>query len=189
LAKIQKMPQLTLLNGSAHTVQLAEVTTGAVTLLAFFYGACRDPTGCPVAWATFEAVRAEILEDANLKGKIRLVFVSLDPENDRPSTMKMFESGYLATEAIVPWRFLTARSEMELTPFLDAMGQTISFERDASGGRTRIVNHVLKVYLLDPAGWVREIYTTAFLIPEVVMNDIRTLILEHAQAKSTVQEP
>jgi cytochrome c peroxidase/protein SCO1/2 len=34
------------------------------------------------------------------------------------------------------------------------------------------------VYLVDRDGWVREIYSTAFLIPQVVINDVKTLLLE-----------
>jgi hypothetical protein len=37
---------------------------------------------------------------------------------------------------------------------------------------------VLKVFLIDPAGMVREIYSTAFLHPRTVLNDIETLLME-----------
>ena len=38
--------------------------------------------------------------------------------------------------------------------------------------------HLLKVFLLDRRGSVREIYTTSFLQPQMVLNDIETLLLE-----------
>jgi hypothetical protein len=38
---------------------------------------------------------------------------------------------------------------------------------------------VLKVFLIDGRGDIREIYTSTFLHPQVVMNDITTLLLEH----------
>jgi protein SCO1/2 len=37
---------------------------------------------------------------------------------------------------------------------------------------------MLKLYLLDAAGNVREIYTPAFLHQAVLLNDIRTLLME-----------
>jgi hypothetical protein len=37
---------------------------------------------------------------------------------------------------------------------------------------------MLKVFLIDPRGRVREIYSLAYLQPEVMLNDIRTLHLE-----------
>jgi len=53
----------------------------------------------------------------------------------------------------------------------------ITFDR--SGGRPRReLSHVLKVFLIDRAGDVREIYTSTFLYPRLVLNDIETLLME-----------
>jgi hypothetical protein len=37
---------------------------------------------------------------------------------------------------------------------------------------------MLKVFLIDRDGWVREIYTNSFLVPQVIENDVETLLLE-----------
>ncbi|MCK7502239.1 MAG: hypothetical protein MZW92_79340 [Comamonadaceae bacterium] len=37
------------------------------------------------------------------------------------------------------------------------------------------------MFLIDRRGVVREIYTTAFLLPEVMLNDIKTLVLEEEE--------
>ncbi len=37
---------------------------------------------------------------------------------------------------------------------------------------------MLKLFLVDRDGRVREIYSTAFLHPESMLNDIRTLVME-----------
>ena len=37
---------------------------------------------------------------------------------------------------------------------------------------------MLKVFLIDRAGFVREIYSSTFLHPQTVVNDIETLRLE-----------
>jgi hypothetical protein len=42
----------------------------------------------------------------------------------------------------------------------------------------RTVHHMLKMFLIDRTGVIREIYTLAFLQPTVIVNDIRTLYLE-----------
>ena len=34
------------------------------------------------------------------------------------------------------------------------------------------------MFLIDRNGTVREIYTTDYLLPEVVINDIKTLLME-----------
>jgi cytochrome oxidase Cu insertion factor (SCO1/SenC/PrrC family) len=42
----------------------------------------------------------------------------------------------------------------------------------------RQLSHVLKVFLIDRSGYVREIYTSTFLHPQTIMGDIKTLLME-----------
>jgi hypothetical protein len=48
----------------------------------------------------------------------------------------------------------------------------------SSGKPQRELAHLLKVFLIDAQGDVREIYTSNFLHPRSVLNDIETLLLE-----------
>jgi protein SCO1 len=58
-------------------------------------------------------------------------------------------------------------------------GQDVELAVDRSSGKPqRVLSHVLKVFLIDAAGDVREIYSSDFLHPQTVLNDIRTLLLE-----------
>jgi protein SCO1 len=184
LQRIQRVPQAELLNARGQLAPLSAVTRGAVTALGFFYGHCSDPAGCPVAWSTFEAARREANADTLLRTRLRLVFVSLDPAHDTPNVLRLLQSGEADADVAIPWHFLTAGSYGELTPLLRAMGQEISFEIDAAGQKTGVINHLLKVFLIDPDGWVREIYTTAFLTPESLLNDARTLAAAHPEASN-----
>ena len=43
------------------------------------------------------------------------------------------------------------------------------------------------MFLLDEHAVVREIYTTAYLFPEVIMNDIKTLRLEDPLPRKVVR--
>ena len=54
---------------------------------------------------------------------------------------------------------------------------------DAYGRPAGPLAHVLKVFLIDARGVVREIYTTSYLYPEVILNDIKTLRLEDGTAR------
>jgi len=49
---------------------------------------------------------------------------------------------------------------------------------DENGYATRTLHHMLKMFLIDARGEVREIYTLSFLQPQVMFNDIKTLALE-----------
>ncbi len=183
LQRIQRVPEAQLLDADDRPMALSVVTRGAITALAFFYGHCVDPAGCPVAWSAFEALQKEAASDPLLRDRLRLVFVSLDPARDTPTVMRLLEKSENA-ETLPPWRFLTSRSQSDLAPLLANMGQDIAFETDAAGSRTGVVNHMLKVFLIDPEGWAREIYTTAFLSPDNLINDARTLAMAHPEASN-----
>jgi protein SCO1/2 len=35
---------------------------------------------------------------------------------------------------------------------------------------------VLKVFLVDPEGFIRNVYSAGFLVPDLVLNDIQTVL-------------
>ena len=181
LQRIQRIPDAQLLDAEDKPMALSVATRGAITALAFFYGHCIDPAGCPVAWAAFEALQREATNDPLLRGRLRLVFVSLDPRHDTPAAMRMLQKTENANSSPL-WIFLTSHSQSDLSSLLASMGQDIAFEVDSQGKRTGVVNHMLKVFLIDPDGWVREIYTTAFLSADTLLNDARTLAMAHPEA-------
>ena len=177
LQKIQRVADAELLDSSGHPVRLAALTQRKITLLTFFYTYCADPLGCPFAHTTLADLRDRVRGDKALAGRVRFVSVSLDPTHDTPAVI----AGYSKEFAIDPkfdWRFLTARHVPELLPVLDDFGQDVSVEMDESGHATRTMHHMLKMFLIDVRGEVREIYSLSFLQPQVMFNDIKTLALE-----------
>lgn len=179
LYNIQKAGSGWVLEGNAWIPRrFSSYVTGKITLFSFFYSTCNTVGGCPVAWSAFETVYQDVQKDPELQGKVRLVFLSLDPKVDTPDRLEIFAAPRRKTAEIAPWYFLTTWSEAYLKTVLDSMGQAASRELDDEGRPTGVINHMIKVYLIDEDGWVREIYTTAFLDPEVVVNDIKTLIRE-----------
>ena len=108
---------------------------------------------------------------------MRFVSVSLDPTHDTPAVIADYGQEFTADRKF-DWRFLTARGVPELLPVLDDFGQDVSVEMDENGRATRTLHHMLKMFLIDAHGNVREIYTLAFLQPKVMFNDIKTLAWE-----------
>lgn len=157
--------------------RLSAYTHGAITLLSFVYTYCTDPVGCPLAYATFVDVRERVLAEPSLRAKVRFVSLSFDPTNDSPAAMQFYGGDYARSREL-RWHFLTTSSMARLKPILDGFGQDVEVERDAAGRPTRAIAHMLKVFLIDPRGQVREVYGAEFLHPEVVFNDILTLALE-----------
>ncbi len=177
LPVIQQAGNGWVLEGNWLPRRLSSYTHGAITLLSFIYTYCTDPAGCPLAHAVFEDVRSRVIADPTLRGRVRFVSLSFDPTNDTPDAMQRY-GGDLARSAELPWYFLTTYSTRFLRPILDGYGQDVEVEVDANGSPTRVLTHMLKVFLLDEHGMVREIYSSAFLHPEVVYNDIKTLAID-----------
>ncbi len=178
LQEIQPTSDAELLDTAGRTRHLAEFTHGKVTLLTFFYTTCTDPLGCPFGYVTLSHLRARIMADASLASTVRFVNVSLDPVHDNPAEIHRYAAQF-GTDSHFEWSFLTATSIPRLLPVLDDFGQDVSVETDQHGHATRVLHHMLKVFLIDPRGMVREIYSLAYLQPDVMFNDIRTLVQAH----------
>jgi len=177
LQRIQRVSDAVLLDSAGHSVSLSALTHGKITLLTFFYTYCVDPLGCPFAHTTLAQLRDRVRGDGALAGRVRFVSVSLDPTHDTPAVIADYGHEFTADRKF-DWRFLTARGVPELLPVLDDFGQDVSVEMDENGRATRTLHHMLKMFLIDTHGNVREIYTLAFLQPKVMFNDIKTLASE-----------
>lgn len=164
-------------DGSAH--RLREFTTGKITLFSFIYTYCTDARGCPLAYAALHALKEQVERDARLRGRVRLVSMSFDPAFDTPVMMRSYGGADAISTAALPWYFLTTASQGELAPVLRGFGQDVTVASPrAPGTRAPVAGHLLKVYLIDATGTVREIYSTAYLHPAVLHNDILTLLRE-----------
>jgi len=177
LQRIQRTKDALVLDTSGQTVHLSAFTHDKITLLTFFYSYCVDPLGCPFVHVTLRNLRARLLAQAGLAARVRFVNVSLDPSTDTPANLRAYAAQF-STDRRFEWCFLTSRSVSTLLPLLDDFGQDVSIETDAHGRATRTLHHMLKVFLIDPQGIVREIYSLAYLQPDVMFNDIQTLTLE-----------
>jgi cytochrome oxidase Cu insertion factor (SCO1/SenC/PrrC family) len=177
LQRIQGVSDAVLLDSAGHTVRLAAFTRGKITLLTFFYTYCVDPLGCPFAHTTLAELRDQVRGDRALAERVRFVSVSLDPSHDTPGAIADYAREF-DIDPKFEWRFLTARRAAELLPVLDDFGQDVSVELDQRGRPTRALHHMLKMFLIDARGQVREIYTLAFIQPQVMFNDIKTLAME-----------
>ena len=139
---------------------------------------CTDAKGCPLAYKVFYDLNREIENTPSMHDKVRFVSLSFDPQHDTPDIMRLYGGSYLKSSKGLPWYFLTTPSFKELRPLLDGFGQDVSVEVNPKDKAIRAFSHVLKIFLIDENGSVREIYTTSYLVPEVVLNDMKTLLME-----------
>ena len=195
LHRIMRAPDGEVLGLDGRAQQLSQFTRGRITLLGFIYTTCVDPEGCPLAYRVFETVQRAMEErhgfaaarrgpggpgGPEARPPIQLITLSFDPMRDTPSIMRRYAGSWVSEGRRGPrWYFLTTRSARELQPLVDGFGQDVRVTIDRSNGTTRReLSHVLKVFLIDPAGFVREIYSSTFLHPRTVLNDVETLLME-----------
>jgi cytochrome oxidase Cu insertion factor (SCO1/SenC/PrrC family) len=180
LHRIMAAPDGEVLDLDGRARPLSHFTRGRITLLGFIYTTCVDPEGCPLAYRVFETVRETLAGSPALREKVQLVTLSFDPLRDTPSVMQRYAGSRVRDDGEGPrWYFLTTRSARELAPLVEGFGQDVRHTIDRSNGAPRReLSHVLKVFLIDPAGSIREIYSSAFLHPRTVLNDVETLLME-----------
>jgi cytochrome oxidase Cu insertion factor (SCO1/SenC/PrrC family) len=143
---------------------------GEVAFVSFVYLSC--PEGCPLATAVLQELDRRLARDRALAARVQLVTVSFDPARDTPDAMARLARG-LAPRG--RWRFLTARDAAELEPLLADFGQD-AVPLVAEAGAPQRLAHVLKVFLVDDAGRVRNVYSSGFLDARLLENDARTVL-------------
>ena len=164
------------LREDATPAHLFDLMGDRLVLLSFVYTRCTDVNGCPLAKAVFHLVRSRLKERPDLAGATRLISMSFDPDNDTPEVMRAY--GPKADDGSVEWAFLTTRDRADLQPILDGYGQYTLREYDHNGDYTGEFAHLLRVFLIDRERRVRNIYSAGFLHPDILVNDLETLVLE-----------
>jgi protein SCO1/2 len=95
------VPDVVLVNQNGEKVRLKTFLSGATqpVVVDFIYGTCT--TICPILSAGFANLQRKLGSDST---KVRLVSISIDPENDTPKVMKAYLERYQARPG---WDFLT----------------------------------------------------------------------------------
>jgi protein SCO1/2 len=188
LHRIMRAPEGRVLTVDGRLAPLSRFTRDRITLLGFIYTTCINPEGCPLAYRVFHRLKDEIQAAPTLADKVQFVTLSFDPAHDSPAVMKHYAGSQVEEAGGLRWYFLTTRSVEDLLPLVEGFGQDVRYSVDTSTGRpVRQLSHVLKVFLIDRSGYVREIYTSTFLHPQTVMGDIQTLLLEGGDAVSAAR--
>jgi protein SCO1/2 len=163
--------------------RLRDLLTGRITLLSFIYTRCADPRACPYASGALYRIHGISKKDPVIAENLRLLTFSFDPEHDTPRVMADYGSGLHPDETGAEWRFLTTSGTEELEPILRAYGQRVDRKKDPNDPLGPFY-HLLRVYLVDREGMVRNIYSFGMLDPRMVLADVRTLILEQEDRAS-----
>lgn len=171
-----------LLDSNGEPVRLFALTGGKIAVVSFMYTACSDVGGCPLAAAVLQRVDRALSERSELAARVALLSISFDPERDTPARLAAVRATLNPRTA---WHFLTGRSPADIEPVLADFHQPVAKLWSEDGRWSGLFRHVLKVFLLDRHHRVRNIYSTGFFNPQLVLHDIDTLLLEEQRANHT----
>jgi protein SCO1 len=152
---------------------LKNLITGHFTILAFVYTRCADV--CPLA--TMNLAQLRELATRSYDGRLRLITMSFDPDHDTPQRMAEFAQAWRdpQEDSRVPWLFLTAPTRASIEPVLAAYNQPIAPKADNKNDALGSISHLMRVFLIDDAARIRNIYSPDFLDPRLLLNDLWTL--------------
>src|SRR5262245_42384966 len=102
------VPDTPLTDQDAATIALNQ-WKGSAVVLTFIYVQCPLPEFCPLMDRRFAEIQMLVAGDPALRGRVRLLSVSFDPERDRPAQLKAQAQKMKADPAV--WRFATAPAD------------------------------------------------------------------------------
>lgn len=180
LPPIAHVAEFRLLDETGAAAPLLGLAPGQVAIVSFIYSRCGDAShGCPAALAVLQRIDRAVAADPMLASRVRLSTVSFDPSHDTPARMAALRR---TLAPVSGWRFLTAPDARAIAPVLAAFGQDalplVGDDERALG----LYRHVLKLFLVDANGAVRNIYSSGFLSPELLLADARTVLFADTPA-------
>jgi protein SCO1/2 len=161
LPVIKPAPDFSLLDTGGRPVRLSELR-GRVVLLSFIYTRCTD--ACPLLTARMARVQKRL--GPRSTESVRFLTVTVDPARDTGDALREYARHFGAD--LRGWHFLREEAA-GLAPVLAAYDE---WTHPAPGGA---IDHPARLYLVDRAGRIREIYALGFFDERQAFLDIQAL--------------
>jgi protein SCO1/2 len=138
------VPDTSLVDQDERPITLQDFR-GFATAVTFIYTRCPLAQFCPLLDRRFAEVQKLAAASPMLRGKIRLLSISFDPQFDRASVLKAHAKKVGADPQV--WRFATADA-----PVVDRLAATfgINVIREQDG----TITHNLRTAIIDPSGHI-----------------------------------
>ncbi len=166
LGIIRPAPSFTLIDLERRSVRLSEFD-GRVVLLSFIYTSC--PAACPLVTQRMASLQTRLKGAQLLPSRVVLLSVTVDPDRDSEEALGRYAKAFAADRN--GWRFLRESPE-RLRPVLTAYDE---WTRPLPGGE---IDHPARLYLIDPRGRIREIYSLSLFDERQALLDIQALLRE-----------
>jgi protein SCO1/2 len=143
--------------------------TGAPVVLTFVYTRCPLPTFCPLMDQNFATLQRRLSDDTSLRGRVKLLTISFDPEHDTPAVLAAHATKLKANLAV--WTFLTG-DPVTVERFAGKFGISVMRESPDAASLT----HNLRTFLIGADGHITKIYSGTDWTPETVLADLRKMV-------------
>ena len=158
-AVIGRAPDFTLLDTKGQRLQLAQLR-GRTVLLAFVYTTCAS--ACPLLSYRMGLLQTTLADAGAFPARVAMLSVTVDPARDTAAALARYAGGF---DARPGWYFLRDSPE-RMRPVLHAYDEWTRLRPDGE------LDHPARLYLIDPAGRIREIYSLAFFDERQAFLDI-----------------
>ncbi len=164
LPVIRDAPPFTLERSDGGQIFLSDLR-GKVAVVAFIFTSCTDT--CPLISGKLAALQKRLQEESRLEDRVVILSVTFDPRRDTREVLERYAKGFGAN----PKRWLFLRGTPDETRRL--LGEYDVWVRPTPDGQ---FDHADRIFLVDPAGRIREIYNQRLLSVEWILKDIRSLL-------------
>jgi protein SCO1/2 len=143
------VPDIRFIDQEGGTRRLSD-WPGLVLAVTFVYTRCPIPNFCPLMDRHFRTVQERVRNDEQLRGRVRLLSVSVDPTHDRPPVLSAHARRVGADGDF--WHFVTSEPGA-LEPFASRFG--VSIVRDNVPAQEIV--HNLRTAVIAPDGRISTI--------------------------------
>ncbi|MDE3155949.1 MAG: SCO family protein [Acidobacteriota bacterium] len=162
----QTVPEATLVDQDGRSRRFSAFR-GRMLVLTFIYTRCPLPDYCPLMDRHFAALQRAIAARPSLRGRVRLLSVSFDPDHDTPPVLEAHARALGADPAV--WTFATG-TPATIDEIAGEFGvSVIRTPGDAGAG---LITHSLRTAIVDPDGRLVKIYDGNTWTPDQVLADL-----------------
>jgi protein SCO1/2 len=166
------LPDVSLVDQDGRSFRLSELR-GKAYALSFVFTRCPLPDFCPLMMRHFASAEAQLIADAALRERTRLISVSFDTKYDTPPVLRRFGGPFQKTTPhFTHWRLATGKEQA-----IRALGAALELdyvEESAS------FTHNLRTAVIDPAGKLFRLFRGNDWQPEELVSSLRAALAEAA---------
>jgi len=163
--------QNTFLNQDSVKVEFPKIIKDQISLMAMVYTHCPDI--CPMTTHNMQLVERKLPD--NLKGKVKFVVISFDPNRDTPEVLKKFAE--IRDIDFNNWFLLSGdeKNTREVMLKFDIKAIPADSSYDDNGELSYNVIHTDRISLIDQDGRLRSNYKGSTANLDMIIEDIKYL--------------